>query len=96
MSRNVNFVARSNRDDRHKLNYQLIEHTAVFHFTGFAEFSYRSHRTSSGPRALRSTEIRIMARHKYWVRSGPFIEKPSGRSIWLTQGGIKRRGGTLC
>ena len=58
MSRNVNFVARSNRDDRHKLNYQLIEHTAVFHFTGFAEFSYRSHRTSSGPRALRSTEIR--------------------------------------
>ena len=64
MSRNVNFVARLNRDDRHKLNYQLIEHTAVFHFTGFAEFSYRSHRTSSGPRALRSTEIRNKNRHQ--------------------------------
>ena len=58
MRPNVNFVARSNRDDGHKLNYQLIEHVEVFHFTGFAQFSYRSHRTSSGSHAQRSTEIR--------------------------------------
>ena len=58
MCPNVNFVARSNRDDRHKLYYQLIVHVEVVHFTGFAEFSYRSHRTSSGPHALRSTENR--------------------------------------